>query len=87
MFERHGITTSEADEALNDPERVAIEPDYASKSGQSVRVIGYSHTCERVLTVILINHEGRTYGASGWVSNTKDQSIYHRKGGDDEQAF
>ncbi|MEN2737836.1 hypothetical protein ABCS02_08605 [Microbacterium sp. X-17] len=42
MEERHGVTVEQAEEALADPRRIVFEPDYASRSGRSVRVIGYS---------------------------------------------
>jgi hypothetical protein len=87
MFTRHGLQTWVADEALEDPNRIVIEPDYASKSGASVRIIGYSPTLKTVLTVIVVVDEGREYGASGWESNSKDRSIYYRKGEFDEQGF
>ena len=38
---RHGVTVSETEEALFDPERLVLEPDPASRSGRSVRVIGW----------------------------------------------
>lgn len=80
MYERHGVTTAQGDEALADPERVVIDPDYASKSGQSVRIIGYSPSRQEVLTVIVVVDGGHEYGASGWPSNDKDRRIYHQKG-------
>lgn len=79
MFARHRITTSQADEALSDPERVVIEPDYASRSGRSVRIIGYAASLSDVLTIIIVHHDGVDYGASGWRSNSKDRAIYHSK--------
>lgn len=85
MFDRHGITTSQAEEeALAEPERVVLNPDYASKSGLSVRIIGYSPSLDRVLTVIIVVDNGHEYGASSWPANSKDPYIYHRKGRDDE---
>lgn len=43
---KHGISTTDADEALNDPERAVLEPDPASDSGVSVRIIGWSQTAK-----------------------------------------
>lgn len=79
MFARHRITTSQADEALSDPERVVIEPDYASRSGRSTRIIGYAASLSDLLTIIVVRDEGVDYGASGWRSNIKDRAIYHSK--------
>jgi len=44
MEARHGISTMVADEALTDPNRVVIDPDYGSVGGGSVRVVGYRWT-------------------------------------------
>ena len=41
ITEKHGTTPEQADEALADPMRVVIDPDPASKSGASVRIIGW----------------------------------------------
>lgn len=39
MQRKHGITPEVADDALGDANRVLIDPDYNSTSGQGVRVI------------------------------------------------
>lgn len=72
----HDVTPSEADEALSDPERVVIEPDYNSTSGRSVRIIGFSQTVGDVLTVIVLTDEDATYGVNAWRSNARDRRIY-----------
>jgi len=80
MSGRHGITPAAADEALNDPERLVIDPDYASQSGRTVRVVGYSPTLGQLVTVIVLDHEGHEYGVNGWPANEKDSRLY-RDGG------
>ena len=40
MLARHSIHPAWANEALDDPDRVVITPDPASKSGRAVRTIG-----------------------------------------------
>ncbi len=87
MFVNHGVTTSQAEEALADPERLVINPDYNSDSGRSVRIIGYCPSRHEVLTVIAVVDDDTEYGANGWPANGKDQSIYYRKGENDEQDF
>lgn len=87
MFTKHGIETHCADEAYEDPERAVIQPDYASISGQSTRIIGWSRCADAVLTVIVVEDEGHLYGANAWKANEKDQAIYHGKGDNDEQDF
>lgn len=42
VSQRHGIELEQSDEALGDPDRVVIDPDYNSVSGRSTRVVGFS---------------------------------------------
>lgn len=76
MRHRHQISTNEANEALSDPDRVVLDPDPASKSGRGTRTIGYSPTTACLVTVILLEHDGTTYGVNGWRSNSTDQRRY-----------
>jgi len=55
MRAQHGLTPQEADEAVADIDAVWFDPDPTSKSGHSVRVIGYSRSRQTVLTVILVH--------------------------------
>ena len=72
----HDVTPSEADEALADPKRIVIEPDYNSTSGRSMRVIGFSQTVGDLLTVIVLIEDNVTYGVNAWLSNARDRRIY-----------
>ena len=76
MQSKHGITPAIADEALEDPNRVVIDPDYNSASGRSVRVIGFSVTADELITVIVLEHDGTEYGVNGWTANEKDRRFY-----------
>lgn len=76
MEHHHGITPAVANDALSDPQRVLIEPDYNSKSGAGIRIIGYSTLAQALITVIALDHEGLRYGVNGWKSNAKDRRIY-----------
>jgi hypothetical protein len=76
MQARHGISAAVADDALADPNRVVIEPDYASVTGRSVRVIGYSTLAGAVVTVIVLSDGVVDYGVNGWLANDKDRRIY-----------
>jgi uncharacterized DUF497 family protein len=76
MQQRHGISPAEADEALSDPDRVVLDPDPASKSGRGTRTIGYSAAAESLVTVIVLEDEGTSYGVNGWRSNSSDQRRY-----------
>lgn len=76
MWARHGVTVAEANEALADVSRVVLDPDPASRSGASMRVIGWSHGRGQLLSVVLVRAEGALYGASGWRSNATDIRRY-----------
>jgi hypothetical protein len=73
MQRKHGVAAAIADEALEDPSRVVIDPDYNSESGRSVRIIGFSVTADDVITVIVLEKDGTEYGVNGWTANEKDR--------------
>lgn len=87
MQRKHGISPEIANEALEDPNRVVIDPDYNSESGRSVRIIGFSVAAEDVITVIVLEDGGVEYGVNGWTANAKDRGLYATgsEGGTDEQ--
>jgi hypothetical protein len=74
----HGVHAAEANEALGDPNRVVINPDYNSRSGDGVRIIGYCASRDEVLSVLV--HKPTGYGINGCPSNAMDRRIY-REGG------
>jgi hypothetical protein len=79
MQASHKVTPEEADEAVADIDAVWFDPDPHSESGRSVRVIGYSHSRQAVLTVILVHRDEAGYwGANGWESNSSDRRRYER---------
>ncbi|HEY3548876.1 MAG TPA: hypothetical protein VGK17_22615 [Propionicimonas sp.] len=51
---KHGLTPDLADEALSDPNRIVIDPDPSSVSGRTIRVVGWSITLARLVTVIAL---------------------------------
>lgn len=71
MQRRHGIAPEVANDALGDPERVVIDPDYNSSTGESVRIIGFSILADNIITVIALEHEGHEYGVNGWVATPR----------------
>ncbi len=81
---KHGVAPDEANDALTDEQRVVLDPDYASVSRRSVRVIGYSQLAGKLLTVIALRDEGVEYGVNAWEVDKRDQRIYDNKGDDDE---
>jgi len=82
------VTPDEADEAVDDPERIVINPDYNRTSGRSTRdastvapasgrsIIGFSATAGDLLTVIVLVEDNATYGVNAWRSNARDRRIY-----------
>lgn len=51
---KHGLTPDLADEAWIDPNRLVINPDPSSVSGRTIRVVGWSITLARIVTVIAL---------------------------------
>lgn len=76
---RHGVTVTQANEAVNDPDAQWADPDPASKSGESVRVVGWSHTRVDIVTVILM-HDGDDWaGVNGWPTKSgRDRTAYRK---------
>lgn len=81
---RHAVDAEWANEAVRDQHAVWLVPDPASRSGHSVRVIGYSRRAGAVLTVVLIDAkadpaerpDGDWWGSNAWMANRSDQRIY-----------
>lgn len=81
---KHGVTSAQADEALADDNAVVFNPDYNSKSGESVRTIGESASFGDILTVITVEEDGVNYGVNAWKANERDRRYYEQGGPDDE---
>jgi hypothetical protein len=79
MRERHGMEVEWANEALEEPDALRIEPDPASRSGRSVRTIGNSTSAGCLVTVITVEEAGITYGVNGWRSNDIDIRRYQEE--------
>ena len=81
---RHAIDTRWADEAVEDDHALWLTPDPASRSGRSVRVIGWSTGAGHVLVVILLAPDvdprerpiGDWWGANAWIANRGDRELY-----------
>ncbi|MGH7882638.1 MAG: hypothetical protein ACREN8_06995 [Candidatus Dormibacteraceae bacterium] len=56
-----------------------------SRSGESIAVIGFSSTADRILVVILVPKDhppgGEWWGASAWAANEKDSRVYEAQKG------
>ena len=81
MEDSHGIIPRVADDALADPNRVVIDPDYNSVTGRSVRIVGYADLIDAIVTVIVLSDGGVDYGVNGWRANEKDRRIYQNGDG------
>ena len=84
---RHGVTPAWADEAVNEDHAVWLTPDPASRSGRSVRVIGYSPSARDILVVILVAADadeteqpaGEWWGSNAWVASPRDRRLYAKE--------
>lgn len=76
IVNRHGVTPRQANEALSDPERVVIDPDYNSISGRSARVIGFVPELGDLVSVLVVVDGGVVHGVNAWRSNDRDRRIY-----------
>jgi hypothetical protein len=83
MWESHRVTPAEAQEAVEDVDAVWFEPDPASLSGLTSRVVGYSRTRLQVLCVIVLPTEDGYMGVNAWPANPTYRRIY-REGLDDD---
>ena len=80
----HAVLPDWANEAVEDENALWLVPDPASRSGHSVRVIGYSSTAGTILTVILVDADanpvelpdGDWWGSNAWVANQRDRQLY-----------
>lgn len=66
-----------ASEAYLDPHAVEFAPDYASRSGSSVRTIGWSDQAGFIITVITVrDSRGHLWGATAFKANFIDEKHY-----------
>lgn len=78
IWERHQVRPAEANEAVNDIDAIWYEPDPASKSGLTDRVVGYSPTREQVLCVVVLKVEGDYQGINAWPANASYRRRYNK---------
>lgn len=79
MTQRHAITPEVANDALADPDRVVIDPDYNSTSGRSVRIIGFSVIAEQIVTVIVLDDDRGRVRRERLGANGKDRRLYNEQ--------
>ena len=72
-----------ATEAIEDIDAVWYEPDPASKSGLTSRVVGYSHSRVRILCVIVLPTDEGYQGINAWPANATYRRIYREAQDDD----
>lgn len=78
---KHGMTPSLADEALADPDRLVLDPDPASESGRTVRVVGWAPSLQALVSVIVLPDVEQLWGVNAWLSNSTDQRRYRQEQG------
>lgn len=76
MWLRHRVLSAWAQQAWEDPTALVVDPDPASRSGKSIRVIGYSPGARAVLVLILVKDEHQLVAASAWRANASHQRRY-----------
>jgi hypothetical protein len=76
MWLRHRVLPSWAMQAWEDPSALVVDPDPASRSGRSIRVIGYSSGAGAILVLILVRDEDQLVAASAWRANMSHQRRY-----------
>ena len=62
-----------------DPNRLVIDPDPASVSGRTIRVIGWAASVRTLVTIIVLPDEDVIWGVNAWPSNTTDQRRYREE--------
>ena len=76
MFEKHGVTVEQANEALHDPMRLVLFP-YKSQSGKSGWVIGFSQSFDDVLSIVVVKDDDDVeYGATGFRAENPERRDY-----------
>lgn len=81
---KHGLTPAAADEAYADPNRLVVDPDPASQSGRTIRVIGWSTSLGQLVTVIVLPDNDVTWGVNAWPANSTDQRRYRKEPTDED---
>lgn len=80
----HGLSIRSTQEALNDPDAAWLDPDPKSLSGLGIRIIGWSTSQQRLVTVIGLRvNETEIEGLTAYPSENPDKRIYWQ-GGTDE---
>jgi len=69
MWDRHGIRLEWARDAWDDPNALVRDPDPSSRSGRSVRVLGYSRGARAVIVIIAVRHDDAVIAATAWLAN------------------
>lgn len=74
------ISIEWANEAYADPMAVDFVPDYASRTGEGMRRIGWSDGAGFLISVITVRDDsGYLWGATAFRSNTYDQASYEEE--------
>lgn len=83
IWHTHQILIEWVKEACADVDRVILDPDPASKSGRSLRIVGFSSSFGHPITVVAIRRQSRLEVTSAWRSNSRDARIYRERQAND----
>ncbi|MDA2987904.1 MAG: transposase [Actinomycetota bacterium] len=83
IWQGHRILMDWVREACSDDDRVILDPDPASRSGQSLRIVGFSASFGHPVTVVGFRRRTHIEITSAWRSNPRDQRIYRERQGND----
>ncbi len=84
MWRRHRVLVAWAKEAWTDPFALVVDPDPSSRSGASLRVIGYSRMARAVLVVVAVRNGETFVVASAWAANSSHLRRYWQERPDDD---
>jgi len=85
IWAHHRILPEWVHEACNDIDRVILDPDPSSRSGRSLRMIGFSAGFGHPITVVAVRRSDRLEVTSAWRANPKDRRIYREGWGHEQQ--
>lgn len=79
IWRRHRLLTEWVRQAVSDEDRLILDPDPASRSGLSLRIVGFSVAYGHPITVVAIRRRTHLEITSAWRSNPRDERIYRER--------
>jgi len=85
IWDRHRILPEWVEQACADTDRVILDPDPASRSGRSVRIVGFSSGYGYPITIVAVRRRDHLVVASAWRANSRDRRTYREGQGNEWQ--